>query len=208
MTVEMPRSFGRLMSARTLIGLLTVTLVAAAIAAPATSQAATAKKIAGYTFPATITEGGQTLELVGVGLRSKWFVKVYVMGVYQKTNKRSASHLINSNEPKVLWLHMMRGISGDKMRSGIDDGINDNVSAANRKKIAAQIDKLKRAMPSKLKNKTDIRFAFAPGKGTVLSFNKHKKASFKGQAFMRALWSIWFGRNPADKDLKKGVTKG
>ena len=190
------------------VAALTLTLAAAVVMTPAASQAAGAKKIAGYTFPATITEGGQTLQLVGVGLRSKWFVKVYVIGVYQKTNKRSASHLINSNEPKVLWLHMLRGISGDKMRDGIDDGINDNVSGAVRKQIAGQVAKLKRAMPAKLANKTDIRFAYAPGKGTVLSFNKHKKASFQGQTFMRALWSIWFGRKPADKDLKRGVLKG
>ena len=182
-------------------------LLAAVLTAPSTSQAA-AKTIAGYTFPATITEGGQTLELVGAGLRSKWFVKVYAIGVYQKTNTRTANHLINSNEPKVLWLHMLRGISGDKMRDGIDDGIKDNVSAATRKQIAPLVDKLKRSMPPKLTNKADIRFAYTPGAGITLSFNKRTKATFKGRAFMSAVWSIWFGRKPADKDLKKGVLKG
>ncbi|MCO4764598.1 MAG: chalcone isomerase family protein [Myxococcales bacterium] len=186
----------------------TFAIAAATVLAPTTGHAAAAKKIAGYTFPATITEGGQTLELVGVGLRSKWFVKVYVIGVYQKTNKRSASHLINSNEPKVLWLHMLRGISGDKMRDAIDDGLKANASDAVRKRISAQVDKLKRAFPPKIPNKADIRFSYSPNKGTSLSLNKRSKATFKGRGFMSAMWSIWFGRKPADKDLKRGVLKG
>lgn len=195
-------------STRRFAALATALLLAAALLAAPNQGHAAAKTIAGYTFPATISEGGETLELVGVGLRSKWFVKVYAIGVYQKTNKRSASHLINSNEPKVLWLHMLRGISGDKMREGIDDGIRDNVPEATRKQIAPQVDKLKRSMPPKLTNKADIRFSYAPGKGITLSFNKRNKATFKGRAFMSAVWSIWFGTKPADKDLKSGVLKG
>jgi len=185
-----------------------LTLAAIMLSTPAISEAATAKKIAGYNFPATIEHAGQSLTLVGVGLRSKWFKKVYAIGVYQKTPIRTAQHIINSREPKVLWLHMLRNISGDKMRAGIDDGINDNVSAATRKRISAQVDKLKRAMPPKLTNKANIRFAYAPGKGVALSFNNRTQAAFRGAAFMRSVWSIWFGRRPADKDLKRGVLKG
>jgi len=31
------------------------------------------------------------------------------------------------------------------------------------------------------------------------------KGTVPGADFMRALWRIWFGRRPADKDLKKAV---
>ncbi len=172
------------------------------------AQAASPKTIAGYTFPATVSHGGETLELVGVGLRTKWFVKVYVIGVYQKSAKRNAGHIINANEPKYLWLHMLRGIGGDKMRDAIDEGLEDNVAAGVRKRIAPQVDKLKRAFPKKIANKLDIGFFYAPGKGTKLTLGKRGKGTFTGQAFMKSLWSIWFGRKPADKDLKRGVLKG
>lgn len=186
---------------RTLPTVLAALLLLAALAAPE----AQAKSIEGFDFPETRTVGGETLSLVGVGLRTKWFVSVYVIGVYQKTVKKDAGHLVNSDEPKYLWIHMLRGISGDKMRAAIDDGLEANSSDEIRTRIAPLTDKLKAAFPERIRQDMDIGFAYTPGKGTALSIGKNDKVSLPGKDFMVAMWSIWFGRKPADKALKKGV---
>lgn len=169
---------------------------------------AQARTVEGFDLPDTLQLGGQSLTLVGAGVRNKWFVNVYVMGVYQKTAKANADHLINSDEPKYLWLHMMRGIGGDKMRDAIDDGLEANASEEARAAIAADVGKLKAAFPSSISKGLDIGFWYRPGKGTTLRLGDKDKLTAPGKGLMTALWSIWFGRRPADKGLKKSVTSG
>ena len=69
-------------------------LLAACLVAGLTVPAQ-ARTVEGFNLPETLRLGGQSLTLVGAGVRTKWFVNVYVMGVYQKTAKASAGHLIN-----------------------------------------------------------------------------------------------------------------
>ena len=167
-----------------------------------------AREVEGFNLPDTLQLGGQSLKLVGAGVRTKWFVNVYVMGVYQKTAKAAAGHLINSDEPKYLWLHMMRGIGGGKMRDAIDDGLAANASDDARGRIAPGVDKLKAKFPGKIKKGLDIGFWYRPGKGTTLRLGGKDKLTVAGKEFMVSLWSIWFGRRPADKGLKKSVISG
>lgn len=169
---------------------------------------AQARTVQGYDLPDTLKLGGQSLKLVGAGVRTKWFVNVYVMGVYQKTANAAAGHLINSDEPKYLWLHMMRGIGGDKMRDAIDDGLEANASEAVLLEIGADVTKLKAAFPGSIRKGLDIGFWYQPGKGTTLRLDGKAKLTAPGDRFMVAMWSIWFGRRPADKGLKKSVTSG
>lgn len=171
-------------------------------------EPAAAREIEGYAFPEDATAGGQPVKLVGVGLRTKWMTNVYVLGAYQKTPKKSAGHLVDSDEPKQLWLHMMRGIGGDKMRDAIDDGIASNTSEAERAPLQADVDKLKAVFPNAIAKGLDIVFVYQPGRGTTLKLGGAEKLTVAGRPFMRAIWNIWFGRSPADKDLKNGVLGG
>lgn len=166
---------------------------------------AQAREAGGFDFPEQSQASGQPVSLVGVGVRTKWMVDVYGMGVYGRTVKKSASFLIDADEPKLLWLHLARGISADKMRDAIDEGIEKNTPEAERAPLAADLDKLKRAFPGQIPKGMDIQFAYVPGKGTTLRLAGQDKLTVAGKPFMRALWAIWFGHNPADKDLKKGV---
>ncbi len=164
-----------------------------------------AKEAAGHNFADSATVGGQAVGLVGVGERTKWMIKVYGMGVYQKTVKKSAAWLIDSDEPKLLWLHMARGISAEKMRDAIDEGIDKNTSAADQAAIHADVERLKAAFPANIAKDLDIQFSYAPGTGTTLRLGNSDKVTVAGKPFMRALWSIWFGHKPADGDLKDSV---
>ncbi len=159
----------------------------------------------GYTFPATLQVGGDQLQLVGVGLRTKWMVKVYAMAVYQKTARRDAGHIIRADEPKVIWIHMLRTISDEKMRDAIEAGIESNSAAAVRAQIKPLVDQVKAAFSGDVRKGSDIQFRYRPGQGTDVLIAKATKAKLPGKDFMVAMWSIWFGRHPADGDLRDEV---
>src|SRR5438045_4049892 len=97
------------------------THIACAVALALFAGTAHAREIADVNYPDELNVAGNQLKLVGVGLRTKWFFKVYTLAAYQATPKKDAAHLIRSNEPKMIWLHMKRTISGDKMRDALDE---------------------------------------------------------------------------------------
>lgn len=180
-------------------------LLALALAVTLAAGTAHAKEIEGVSYPEDLNVAGHSLKLVGVGLRSKWFVNVYTMGVYMVTPKKEARHIIRKNEPKMLWLRMLRTISGEKLRDAIDEGIERNSSEETRAKIKGDVDTFKSYFPEKVTKGLDIGFTYLPAKGTIVRIGGDEKGTIGGAQFMRALWAIWFGRKPADKDLKNGV---
>jgi hypothetical protein len=180
------------MKAMQLLTVLAVLLISA--------TTAQAKDAGGFNYPDTLAAAGQTLKLVGAGVRVKW-----MMGAYQLTPTRKASHLINSDEPKAAWLHMLRTISGDKMRDAIDAGLEDNATEAERARMAPEVDRLKNAFPAEIRKGLDIFFVYQPGRGMTLKIGGTEKLTVTDRKLMVAMWSMWFGRNPVDKDMKNAV---
>ncbi|MBM4342822.1 MAG: chalcone isomerase family protein [Deltaproteobacteria bacterium] len=164
-----------------------------------------ARTVEGVDFAESTSAAGATVNLIGVGIRTKWMTNVYAMGVYSANAKKSSAHIVNADEPKLLWLHMLRGIGGDKMRDAIDDGLEKNTGEADRAKLQADIDRVKAAFPASIGKGLVIQFAYSPAKGTTLKIGGSEKVTVPGKAFMVAMWSIWFGSRPADKDLRDAV---
>ncbi len=183
-------------------------LVAASLAALGLlAQSASAREIEGVEFPEELNIAGHVVKLIGVGIRTKWFFNVYAMGAYQKTPQKNAGHIIRTNEAKFLWLKMLRTISGDKMRDAVDEGVEKNVPEAERTALKPSLDTFKGYFPEKLKKGIDIGFTYLPGQGTLVRIAGADKGTIAGKGFMRALWSLWFGRKPNDKSLKKSILK-
>ncbi len=184
---------------------LAVMLAVCAGTSLAAAAPAHARTIEGVDYPESTSAAGASVNLIGVGIRTKWMTNVYAMGVYSATAKKASGHIVQADEPKLLWLHMLRGIGGDKMRDAIDDGLEKNTSEAERAKLQADIDRVKAAFPASIAKGLVIQFAYSPAKGTTLKIGGADKVNVPGKAFMVAMWSIWFGGRPADKDLRDAV---
>ncbi len=166
---------------------------------------ATAKNVEGVEFAEAAQAAGAAVKLVGVGVRVKWMMNVYALGVYSASGKKSAASLTGADEAKLLSLHMLRSISGDKMRAAIDEGMQENSSEAELARLRPDIDRLKAALPNDFSKGMVVQFAYAPGRGTVVKIGAAEKLTIAGKPFMSAFWSIWFGRSPADKGLRNSV---
>ncbi len=164
-----------------------------------------AKEAAGYDFPEQTQVAGQQVSLVGTGVRTKWMLTIYGMGVYTKTPKKQAAWLVSADEPKMLWLHMARSIAAEKMRDTIDQTFTRNTPAAERAPMMEDLEKIKAAFPDPIGKGLDIRFIYSPEKGTTLRLGNVDKVTVPGSAFMRAIWRIWFGHSPADSGLTEEI---
>jgi len=46
---------------------------------------------------------------------------------------------------------------------------------------------------------------YIPGKGTTLELNGKVEGTVEGELFSKALFSIWIGKNPIDRDFRKKI---
>lgn len=185
----------------------TAWLIGLAVLLIGASASAKGIKIEGDWFPGHVKIGKYKLKLRGVGLREKWVFNVYTMGLYLKNHAESAAEIINSNQPKFIWLQMQRSISKEKMDDAVDEGLKKNLSAAQYAKVKDRFETFKSCFPVEIKKKLQMGFTYLPNR-TYIYIGGKKKAVIKGKAFMTALFKIWFGGKPADSDLKKRVLSG
>jgi hypothetical protein len=179
-----------------------------AVAVAFLASLAEARTIEGKEFPEEVNVAGHLLKLVGVGLRDKWgIINIYVMGVYMVNPKKSARHIIHADEPKLLWIKMLRNMSGETMANALQEGLEKNCTEEEYAQVKDRVAQLKAKFPEKIPKGADVGFTYLPGKGMLLRYGTEDKGAIPGKDFMVAMFKIWFGKKPADKDLKKAILK-
>ncbi len=178
--------------------ILCLGLIAGLFAAPA----AQAASLAGVEAPETHELNGQKLVLNGLGLRKKFFFKVYVGGLYLAQKSSDANAILNSPTPKYLKLHFLRDVGADKMVEAWTEGYSANC-LARCKETAPQLKELNSWMED-LKEGQTLEFLFEGEKFSVV-VNGTPKGSISEEGFSKNILSIFLGKEPADSDLKKGI---
>ncbi len=162
-----------------------------------------AATLAGVTLPDSIQAAGKTLVLNGLGLRTKFMVKVYVAGLYLEQKSSDPAAILKSDAPKRLVMSFVRGVSKKQMADAFEESFTDNTPDA-AKTMKADIDRLLGALED-LNKGDEMTFTEVPGTGTVMSLKGHDKLTIAGQPFARMLFSVWLGPKPPNADLKKGL---
>ena len=184
-------------------------LLGAAILAFAT-QSAIAAEVAGVKFPDTTKLAGKELKLNGLGVRSKFFVKVYAAGLYLTEKKTTPEDVFKAEGPRRTTLIMMRDISSDDFGSGFMSGLNNNLDKAEKAKIVTQISKFGEmfALLEGLKKGDVLHLDWVPGVGTSSELNGKKIGeTVPDVAFYNAILAIWLGEKPIDTSLKPLLIK-
>ncbi|NYF78770.1 chalcone isomerase family protein [Granulicella arctica] len=162
-----------------------------------------AASLAGVTLPDTAQVGGTTLVLNGLGLRTKFMVKVYVAGLYLEQRSSDPNAILKTDAPKRIVMQFVHGASKSQITGAFDDSFNDNAPDA-RKTMKADIDRLLGALEP-VKDGDQMVFTYVPGTGTTLAINGAEKVTIVGPAFEQVLFSVWLGPKPPSADLKKGM---
>lgn len=167
---------------------------------PISSHAGTLNNV---TLPDTVQAGSTTLVLNGMGLRTKYMVKVYVAGLYLAQKSSDPATILKADAPRRIVMHFVRDVSKSQLTGGFTDSFNDNTPDA-AKTLKPDIDRFFSALDP-IKDGEELVFTYLPGTGTTVSEAGKDKLTIPGPAFAEMLFSVWLGPKPPNAPLKKGL---
>jgi hypothetical protein len=180
---------------------LATLLLALALVVPAAGFAAT---VAGVNMEDKTTVNGQTLVLNGAGLRKKFFVKVYVGGLYLPAKQSSAAGIMASDAARRQVMHFLYSVSKDQMCDAWKEGLEDNTPHASAE-VKAHFATLCSWMEAIPKGNRMV-FTYVPGTGTTVEVNGKVKGTLPGKATADAILATWIGPKPGPgEDFKSAV---
>ena len=183
-------------------------LLAGAAMACALLQTAAAAEISGVKFDDTVKLAGNQLKLNGVGMRTKFFVKVYAAGLYLPEKKNTVADVMKIDGPRRLTLVMMRDISSQDFSESFMTGLNNNIDKAEKARYAMQISKFGEMFGSiaGLKEGDVLHIDWIPDTGTQCELNGKKiSEALPDVNYYNAVLKIWLGDKPADSALKPAL---
>lgn len=165
------------------------------------SQLALGGTLAGVTLPDTATVGGEPLVLNGMGLREKFFIDVYVGGLYVKHKSTDAKALIAADEPKRIVMHF---IYSSVPKSKVISTWREAFAANGGGDLTREIGQLESWLVD-FTTGDEVVMDYVPGKGTTFTVKGVEKGTIPGEAFMKALWSVYLGDSPPTRAFKDGI---
>jgi len=170
---------------------------------PLLAQAGT--EVAGVKVDESCNMDAQPVELNGAGVRSKYFIKIYV-GVLciEQPGQDSAAILAASGAKRMQMNMLYKQVEAGKITEGWKDGFRANLNEAEYSRLTPRLDQFNALFPT-LRAGDIINMDYLPARGTELTINGKSLGIIEGDDFFRALLQVWIGKHPADKSLKKGL---
>ncbi len=174
------------------------------------SMQATALEQVGMKLDDAARVGAQVLVLNGAGVRTKWFVKVYVAALYLPQKQTSADMVIAAEHPQRVAMHMLRDLGSKKLYGAFSEAIQANHDGAELKAMKAQLKQMADIFNEigEAKQGDIITLDYRPAGGTQIGLNGKVYGTIAGAVFKRALLKIWLGNKPVQDDLKKAMLGG
>ncbi len=168
------------------------------------SGAASAKEISGVDVAEHIAVESTQLQLNGAGVRSKFFIDLYVGSLYLPSRTDNITAILDAPTSAVR-LNITSGmITSDKMRDAINDGFDD-ATDGNTAEIQTEIDAFMALFSDEIKEGDQFTLATDKSFGVTAYKNGEAQATIEGEAFRQALLKIWLGDSPAQGSLKKAM---
>ena len=166
-----------------------------------------AASLAGVTLPDTAEVKGQSLALNGIALRTKFFIKVYVAGLYVAQKEKSAAKIFAADSPRRQVMHFLYGVSKAQMCDAWNDGL-----AANTPKASAEVKKEFTTLcgwMEPIEKGKELVLTYVPGEGTQVEINGKVKGTLPGKPVGDAILATWIGPKPdPGEDFKKALLGG
>jgi len=164
---------------------------------------AEARQYGDVTIPDTLQAGGESLVLNGAGYRSKFFMKMYLGGLYLKEQGSDAEAIISADEAMLMKLHITSGkVTTKRMIDAIDEGFQKS-SQVGMYAPPEKIDQFKACFSEKIEKGDIFDIAYVPGEGVKVFKNETLAGTIEGLDFKKAVFGIWLSSKPADNGLKK-----
>lgn len=171
-----------------------------------TCATALAGTLAGITMPETVSVDGKNLVLNGMGLRTKFFVKVYVGALYVEKKGTDGAAIAAADEPKRMVLHFLHEVEKEKLTKSWDEGFAKN--AKKKADGSVYVTGKLNSMMEDMAPGDELVVTYVPGKGTEIQVKGKVKGTIEDKGWAEALFLVWLGPEPPTADLKKGILGG
>lgn len=175
------------------------------------SLSASALEMQGVKLDEQVQVADQKLVLNGAGVRSIFFIKMYVAGLYL-AGKQSTTEAVmaDTNAKRIALNVVVEDADPEHFLNGFRKGIERNHGEKEMAELKARHDAFIHLFDSvkEVKKGDVIAFDWLPGTGTRVTFNGTELGNVAGEDFYRALLSIWIGEKPVSSDMKKGLLGG
>ena len=183
---------------------------AAVLIGVAAVSVALAAEVAGVKLDDKVRIAPGTPELVlnGAGIRTRFFVKVYVGALYLPEKKTAAADVLALGGAKRMQLAMLRDLTAQQLADALNEGFAANNPPADQERYKGQLAELLGVMNSlgAAKSGEAIALDFVPDSGTRVLVNGVAKGKpIPDEGFYRAILKVWLGDKPVDADLKRGL---
>ncbi len=160
----------------------------------------------GVTLPAELSFNEQSLALNGGGVRSKFFFKLYTIGLYLPQKSSDGNAVLRADETMAIRLEITSSmIDSDNMSEAINEGF-DKSTGGNTTAIRDRINELLKTFSSEAIRIGDVfDLVYVPGIGVQAYKNSSLKCTLAGLDFKQALFGIWLSDNPITEEVKSGM---
>ena len=162
-----------------------------------------AASLADVQLPDSAQVAGTNLTLNGLGLRKKFFIKIYVGALYLPAKADSADAVLAHSGPDRVLMHMIYAVD----KGQFADAWHEDFKANNPQSYDALKDRVEQfiALFGDSKQGDEITMDYVPGTGTQVSWDGALRGTIPGEDFHKALLNVYMGPNPPTSDLKDGM---
>jgi len=166
-----------------------------------------AKEVAGvHLSDSIVAANGDQLILNGAGIRSKFWIDIYVGSLYLKSKVKNFADVLSMSGPLRIQMDFVYSeVDKEKLIDAWNEGFEDNQTEANLKQLQDRIAEFNGFFDQNAVEGDQYTFDYTPGEGTKVSRNQQQIGIIEGADFKDALLHIWLGNSPADSDLKEAM---
>lgn len=164
---------------------------------------AQARQVGEVDLPDTLKIGDSSLVLNGAGIRNKYFLDVYVAGIYLPAASHDAAAILKADEVQSVRLVITSSrITRQRLLDSIEDGVRKS-AGKDYPKHQPRMQELWDAITFEVKPGDTFEFTWIPGEGTHVSMNGKLLRMIAEHEFKQVLFGIWLSPNPVQESLKQ-----
>ena len=174
----------------------------------ATISPSWAVEVANVDIPNKIQTIKNELDLKGAGVREKFFVDLYVAGLYLPSERKSQNKLdgveiSKSDEHMAIKLHIIsKLITSERMVETTREGFNKSIGQ-DWGELSATINDFISVFSDEIQLNDVYDLVYEKGVGTKVFKNGKLAKKIPGLDFKTALFGVWLSDQPVQKSLKK-----